>query len=63
MGAQKANLAVAGVGILIQVALDVFLVPRMGGIGVAISSTVVYFVMSMSLLFYFIKNYVRKDFS
>ncbi len=61
MGAQKANLAVAGVGIVIQVTLDVLLIPTLGGMGVALSSTVVYFVMSMSLLYYFIKNYVRKE--
>ena len=60
MGAQKANLVVAGIGILIQITLDILLIPTKGGIGVAISSAVVYFVMSSLLLYYFVKHYIRK---
>ena len=48
-GMQKSNLAVAVVGIVLQVVIDILLIPRYGGIGVAISSSFVYISMSIML--------------
>lgn len=50
IGEQQINLVVAGIGIVIQVALDIILIPRMGAIGVGISSLTVYLIMSIMLL-------------
>lgn len=55
IGEQKKNLIVAGIGIVIQVALDFIFIPRMGAIGVGVSSLIVYFLMSIMLL-YVVRN-------
>ena len=60
IGEQKKNLYVAGVGIAIQVLLDFLLIPRYGGIGVAVSSMSVYLVMSAVLFAVVWKRYYSK---
>lgn len=60
IGLQKANLIVAGIGIAIQVVLDIIFIPLWGSIGVAWSSVIVYFIMSMFLLVYIFIIFRRK---
>lgn len=61
MGDQKSNLYVAGIGIVLQIALDVYCIPRFGAIGLAFSSMSVYIMMSVLLLRVFYKRYGKKD--
>ncbi|MGM9987347.1 MAG: oligosaccharide flippase family protein [Bacillaceae bacterium] len=55
MGEQKKNMMVACVGIILQILLDVILIPIIGSIGVALSNSVVYILMSVILIAIFIK--------
>lgn len=52
MGRQQANLIVAGLGVLLQIGLDIYFIPRFGAIGVAWSSVLVYFSMATALIIY-----------
>lgn len=62
IGVQKLNLIVAAGGMLLQVTLDLILIPRYGGIGVAYTSLIVYAMMSIVLGFLFNKKVLhRKD--
>ncbi len=58
VGEQKKNLIVAGIGVVLQVILDIILIKQMGAIGVGISSIMVYLIMSIVLLF-FVRNRLR----
>lgn len=51
VGEQLANLYVAGVGIVIQIVLDIMIIPRYGSIGLAWVSSLVYFIMGICLVF------------
>jgi len=57
MGIQKLNLYVASGGIILQVLLDVLLIPDFGGMGVAWSNSVVYLSMSLMLSYIFWNKY------
>lgn len=57
MGIQKLNLYVASGGIILQVLLDVLLIPDFGGMGVAWSNSVVYLSMSLMLAYIFWNKY------
>ena len=52
VGKQKINLIVAGIGVGLQLLLDILLIPRYGAFGVAWASVIVYFIMA-ALLVYF----------
>lgn len=56
-GVQKMNLIVAAGGMVLQIVLDVLLIPRYGGMGVAVSSSIVYLSMSIALVIVFYKKY------
>ena len=58
VGKQKANLLVAAFGMIIQIFLDILLIPRFGAVGVACSSAFVYLAMSCFLIVYFKKFYL-----
>lgn len=58
IGEQKVNLIVAAIGIIIQIALNIILIPSMGAMGVGISSLSVYLVMSIILLIV-VKNRIK----
>lgn len=58
VGKQKANLLVAAFGMILQVSLDVMLIPRFGAMGVAFSSSIVYLAMSCFLIVFFKKKYL-----
>ena len=60
VGRQKINLAIAGAGMAIQILLDVLLIPRYGGTGIAISSSFVYLMMSTLLVLYYVFVYFRQ---
>ena len=55
IGKQGINLIVAGIGIAVQVGLDILLLSVWGAQGVAVSSSVVYLLMGSFLSVYFIK--------
>lgn len=57
VGEQKLNLYVAGGGMALQVLMDCLLIPRFGGLGVAVSSVSVYIAMSLALGFIVRKRY------
>lgn len=59
VGEQKKNLIVAGVGMIFQIALDIILIPRMGAIGVGLSSLSVYLIMSVLLLIMVYNKYFK----
>lgn len=59
MGVQKLNLFVASGGIVLQILLNILLIPSYGGIGVAYSSLIVYLFMSLALAFIFWNKYYR----
>lgn len=60
MGVQKLNLYVACGGMVLQILLNILLIPIYGGIGVACSSSVVYLSMSLTLAFIFWKRYYKQ---
>lgn len=55
IGKQKVNLIVAGIGIVVQITLDILLIGQLGAIGLALASTLVHFVMGTILLIYFLR--------
>lgn len=55
IGRQKVNLIVAGIGIVVQITLDILLIGQLGAIGLALASTLVHLVMGTILLVYFIR--------
>ncbi len=57
IGKQKVNLLVAGGGVILQIILNIFLIPRRGAIGVAVASTIVYAIMSTILGVFFFKKF------
>ena len=57
MGRIKYNMIVSSAGIIIQMALDFMLIPSMGAMGVAISSCVVFAMMSIALFVIFYMQY------
>ena len=59
MGIQKINLSIAALGIIIQISLDLLLVPMLHGIGIAMSSVFTYGVMSLLLFMFFKRKYGR----
>ena len=61
MGIQKINLYIGGSAMILQIILDIILIPRFGGIGVAWTSLVVYACMSLALGWYFWNKYYRKS--
>ena len=61
MGKQKYNLLAAGLGIILQVVLDLYCIPRFGPIGLAWASTAVYLTMATLLFGVFLKYYYKKS--
>ena len=55
MGKQKYNLLAAGLGIILQVVLDLYCIPRFGPIGLAWASTAVYLTMATFVFGDFLK--------
>lgn len=60
MGQVRYNMITSGVGIVVQVALDLLLIPQMGVMAVAVTSCMVYLAMGVYLLFVFIRKYYRE---
>jgi len=61
MGKVKSNLIISSIGILLQIALDILLIPRYGAMGVAYSNCLVFTIMAVALFAVFYKNYYRKN--
>lgn len=57
MGQIRYNMIVSGFGIIVQILLDVILIPRLGVMAVAISNCFVYFMMAVILFVVFYKKY------
>lgn len=60
MGQIKYNMYVSLIGVIMQILLNLWMIPRFGVIGVAFTSVIVYSVMSVILLFAFYKKYFSK---
>lgn len=60
IGKQKFNLIIALVGIVLQIVLDLLLVPEFGSVGLAWSSVFVYCFMGISILIYSLYTLVIK---
>ena len=57
MGKVKYNMCVSVVGIIVQISLNLYLIPKYGSIGAAITSILVYGVMATVLIIIFIRKY------
>ena len=57
MGQVKYNMIVSAAGMVLQVGINIFMVPRFGAMGVAVTSCVVYLLMAVSLLIIFVCRY------
>lgn len=57
MGKIKANMIVAAFGIVLQILLNLFLIPRFGVFGAALSGIIVQGFMAIAITVYFIKTY------
>ena len=60
MGQIKYNMVVSAVGMVLQVGINLFMVPRYGVMGVAATSCVVYLLMAVALFIVFIRRYFTK---
>ena len=60
MGQIKYNMTVSAIGMIFQIGINLFMVPRFGVMGVAVTSCVVYSFMAVVLLGIFIANYFIK---
>ena len=61
MGQIKYNMAVSAAGIILQIGINLFMVPRYGVVGVAVTSCVVYLFMAVALLLVFVRRYFEKN--
>ena len=61
MGKVKYNMAVSGLGIIVQLAINLQVIPHYGAAGAAITSCIVYGIMAIILLAIFLKQYYLKD--
>lgn len=59
MGKVKENLFVSIMGVILQLVLDVLLIPKYEAVGVAVASCIVFLVMSLALLIIFCKYYIK----
>lgn len=57
MGQPKHNMIIAGVGIVLQILLSLYAIPRFGTVGAAWTSVIVYLVMSVYIVLIFYRNY------
>lgn len=60
MGKVRVNLYVSAVGIILQVILDMLLIPKYGMMGVATASVIVYLMMAMAVIVTFYKLFLRR---
>lgn len=60
MGQIKYNMIISGFGIVTQLILDFLLIPKWGGMGVAISNCAVYLAMAVSLFIIFYRKYYKQ---
>ena len=58
MGQIKYNMIISAVGIILQVAINLLIVPHYAAVGIAVTSCVVYLIMAISLLIVFYRRYV-----
>lgn len=57
MGEIKYNMIVSGIGIVLQIVIDIILIPKYGVTGVAFSNCIVFFLMAAALATIFHKKY------
>lgn len=60
MGKIRANMIVSGIGMGIQVILDIIFIPRFGAMGVAVCSCIEYSLMAIVLFIVFYRQYFSK---
>ena len=61
MGEIKYNMIISGVGIGLQLILDLVLIPHLGAMGVALSNCIIFALMSGTLYIVFYKKFLRKN--
>ena len=61
MGKVKYNMMISVIGMVLQVVINVQIIPAFGALGVAITSCVVYGIMAAGLLAIFIKQYFVRN--
>ncbi|MBR3031870.1 MAG: oligosaccharide flippase family protein [Clostridiales bacterium] len=61
MGKIRANMIVSGCGMVLQVILDIIVIPIYGVMGVAVCSCIEYMLMAIALFVYFYKQYYKKN--
>lgn len=57
MGQIKYNMIVSAIGTVLQIVVNMYMIPRYSSMGVAVTSCVVYSIMACSLLIVFVKRY------
>ena len=50
---------ISGVGIVLQIAIDFILIPKLGVMAVAVSNCFVFFLMALALFIVFYKRYYK----
>lgn len=61
MGNIKYNMLISLIGICFQLIINLYMIPKYGEIGVAVTSCFVYFIMAISLVVIFVRKYYGKD--
>ena len=61
MGQVKYNMIVSAIAIVLQVAINLAVIPRYGAMGVAATSCIIYLFMAIALLAVFLWRYFRKN--
>lgn len=61
MGNIKYNMLISLIGVCFQLMINLYMIPKYGETGVAVTSCFVYFIMAISLLVIFVRKYYGKD--
>ena len=61
MGKVRSNLIISIVGIILQIVLDLFLIPKFGAMGVAYSNCIVFISMTLALFYVYYRIYYRNE--
>jgi len=57
MGQIKYNMVVSFIGVVFQIGINIFMIPRFGAMGAAYTSIVIYLIMALALFIVFAKKY------
>ncbi|HZK54067.1 MAG TPA: oligosaccharide flippase family protein [Desulfosporosinus sp.] len=57
MGQIKYNMTISFIGVMFQIGINIFMIPRFGAMGAAFTSIVIYTIMALALFSVFVKKY------